>query len=115
MRGYCRSVSECQGRRNHLRKGFASEVPNDHGKPISLLVNRSQRSNELYPIVEQMGIFGNDSIDDNGRVEVWLGSDTNTLLQPGQHKIGDEIHSPRAVSFGRDLYLEARLRFQRGA
>ena len=83
MGGYCRSVSECQGRRKCLRKGFASEVPNDRGKPISLLGNRPQRSGELYPIVEQMGIFGNDSVDDNGWVEVWLGIDTNTLLQPG--------------------------------
>ena len=66
-----------------MRKGFASEVPSDRGKPISLLGNRPQRSGELYPIVEQMGIFGNDSVDDNGRVEVWLGIDTNTLLQPG--------------------------------
>lgn len=93
MRGYCRSVSECQGRRNRLRKGFVSEVPIDRGKPISLLGNRPQRSGELYSIVEQISIFGNDSLDDNGWVEVWLCIDTNTLLQPGQHKIGDEIHS----------------------
>ena len=26
---------------------------------------------------------GKDSVDDNGWVEVWLGIDTNTLLQPG--------------------------------
>lgn len=77
-----------------MGKGFASEVPNDRGKPISLLGNRPQRSGELYWIVEQMGISGNESVDDNGWVEVWLGIDANTLLQSGQHKIGDEIHSP---------------------
>lgn len=66
-----------------MGKGFASEVPNDRGKPISLLGNSLQHSGELYPIVEQMGIFGNYSVDDNGWVEVWLGIDANTLLQPG--------------------------------
>ena len=52
-----------------------------------------------------MGIFGKDSVEDNGWVEVWLGIDTNTLLQPGYHKIGDEIHSPHEVFYSRDLYL----------
>ena len=53
----------------------------------------SEGSRELDAIVELVGVFGDDPIDDYGRVEIVLGIKPQALLDARRDEVVDEVHS----------------------